>query len=91
MFNLKRGSLAVALLVGASFAVTAPASAAGVGINIGGGGVGISVGNGHYYDRHHHRQAYSYPSDWKAYHHPQAGYHEHPTWNDEHGTDYYRH
>ena len=88
MFNILRRSLAVALLAGASFAVAVPASADVIGVHV--GGLGISVGSGHYYDEHHHRQAYSYPSDWKAYHHPQAWYHSHPSWNDSTNSDYYR-
>ncbi len=91
MFNIVRGSLVLALLAGASLAVAAPASAADVGVHVGGLGLGITVGNGHYYDSHHRRQAYSYPSDWKAYHHPQSWYHSHPSWNDESNNDYYRH
>jgi hypothetical protein len=88
MFNVIRGSLVAVLLAGASFAVSAPASAADVGVSV--GGIGISVGNGHYYDAHHHRQAYSYPADWKSYHHPQSWYHSHSSWNDQTSHDYYR-
>jgi hypothetical protein len=91
MFNIKRGALSLALLAGASLAVAAPASAAGVGIHIGGAGLGVTVGSGHYYDEHHHRQAYSYPSDWRAYHHRQSWYRSHRSWNDESNADYYRH
>jgi hypothetical protein len=54
------------------------------------GDVGVSIGNGHYYDRHHHRQTYSYPSDWKAYHHPQSWYRGHSGWNDRNQADWYR-
>ena len=90
MFNIVRGSLALALLTGASLALAVPDSAADVGVHVGGLGLGISVGNGHYYDRHHHRQAYSYPSDWKSYHHPQSWYHSHSSWNDSTNHDYYR-
>jgi hypothetical protein len=91
MFNIIRGSLVAALLAGTSFALAAPASADVVGVHVGGLGVGVSVGNGHYYDEHHHRQAYNYPSDWKTYHHPQTWYRSHPSWNDESNADYYRH
>jgi hypothetical protein len=78
-------------LTGAVLAASAPASAADVlGVHVGGVGLGITVGNGHYYDRHHHRVAYSYPSDWSAYHHPQSWYRSHPSWNDSTNHDYYR-
>jgi hypothetical protein len=89
MFNIIRGPLAAALLLGVSLAATAPVSAAVVGVQL--GGVGISVGNGHYYDRNHHVRSYSYPSDWKAYHHPQSWYRSHSSWNDANSRDYYRH
>jgi len=75
MRNLLNVSLTVACLVGASFAAV-PAVARDV-IGVQGGDLGISVGKGHYYDRHHHRQSYTYPSDWKSYHHPQSWYHGH--------------
>ena len=53
-------------------------------------GVGVTVGNGHYYDSHHRRQAYTYPADWSAYHHPQSWYRSHRGWNDRSSHDYYR-
>lgn len=88
MFKFLNVSLAVACLAGASF-VTVPAVARDViGVHV--GDLGISVGNGHYYDRHHHRQNYTYPSDWKAYHHPQSWYRGHSQWNDRNHSDWYR-
>jgi len=91
MHKIISGTIITLGLAGAIFATAVPASAAGASIHVGGGGVGFTVGNGHYYDRHHHRQSYTYPSDWKAYHHPQNWYRSHPQWNDEHGSDWYRH
>ena len=79
-------------LTGASFTVATPANAANlVGVHVGPVGLGFSVGNGHYYDHHHRRQEYTYPSDWRTYHHPQSWYRSHPRWNDQHGSDWYRH
>jgi hypothetical protein len=34
--------------------------------------------------------AYSYPSDWKTYHHQQSWYRSHPHWNDQNHHDWYR-
>jgi len=90
MLNIVRGSLVTAFLAGASFAVTAPVYAADIGVHVGDVGLGVNVGNGHYYDSHHRRQTYSYPSDWKSYHHPQSWYHSHSSWNDQSSHDYYR-
>jgi len=90
MIKLIRSSLIAVALAGTSVAMTAPAGADVVGVHVGGLGVGITVGNGHYYDSHHRRQAYSYPSDWNTYHHPQSWYHSHPNWNDSSNHDYYR-
>jgi hypothetical protein len=91
--NKLLNSAVIALgLAGAPFAVAAPANAANlVGVHVGPVGLGFSVGNGHYYDRNHRRQAYTYPSDWRTYHHPQSWYRSHPRWNDQHGSDWYRH
>jgi hypothetical protein len=61
-----------------------------VGVHVGGVGLGFTVGNGHYYDRDHHRQAYTYPSDWRTYHHPQNWYQSHARWNDQKDRDWYR-
>ena len=88
MFNIIRGSLAAALLLGVSFAATAPASAQSIGVRS--GNLSIQLNNGYYYDRNHHRQNYSYPSDWSAYHHPRSWYRSHRGWNDESHRDYYR-
>jgi hypothetical protein len=89
MRNLIQSTLAVACLVGISLS-TMPADAAGsVGVHI--GDLGVSIGNGHYYDRHHRRQAYTYPSDWKSYNHPQSWYRGHAHWNDQQHSDWYRH
>jgi hypothetical protein len=90
MIKLIRSSLIAAALAGSCLAIAAPASADVVGVHVGGLGVGISVGNGHYYDSHHRRQSYNYPSDWSTYHHPQSWYRSHPHWNDSTNHDYYR-
>jgi hypothetical protein len=34
--------------------------------------------------------AYSYPSDWKTYHHQRSWYRSHPQWNDQNNHDWYR-
>lgn len=89
--NKLLNSAVIALgLTTAPYMVAVPANAAVIGAHVGPIGLGFSVGNGHYYDRHHHRQAYTYPSDWKTYHHPQSWYRSHPQWNDQHGSDWYR-
>jgi hypothetical protein len=90
MHKIISAVLAVGLL-GSSVAAIAPASAAEVvGIRVGGVGLGFTVGNGHYYDSDHRRVAYTYPSDWKSYHHPQSWYRSHPQWNDQKQHDWYR-
>jgi hypothetical protein len=89
MFRIISGAVIAIGMTGAVF--VAPASATEVvGVHVGDIGLGFAVGNGHYYDRHHHRMAYSYPSDWKTYHHPQSWYRSHPQWNDQNNHDWYR-
>jgi len=88
MRNLLNVSLTVACLLGASFAAVPAVAKDVIGLQV--GDLGISVGNGHYYDRHHHRQSYTYPSDWKSYHHPQSWYRAHSQWNDRNHADWYR-
>lgn len=91
MRKLLNGAAIAIGLASASFAATAPARAVDiVGVHVGPIGLGFTVGNGHYYDRHHHRQSYSYPADWRTYHHPQSWYRSHPRWNDQNGSDWYR-
>jgi hypothetical protein len=81
-------TLAAACLAGASFAAAPALARETVGVQV--GDVGIAVGNGHYYDRHHHRHAYTYASDYKSYNHPQAWYRSHSQWNDRNHADWYR-
>ena len=90
MNKIFKGGLAVLGLALASTAAMPAFAAESVGVQVGGVGLGFSVGIGHYYDSHHRRQAYTYPSDWKAYHHPQAWYRSHPQWNTQGHHDYYR-
>lgn len=91
MRKLLNGAIIAIALAGASLAAAIPANAAEiVGVHVGPIGVGLAVGNGHYYDSHHRRQNYSYPADWKTYHHPQSWYRSHPQWNDPHGHEWYR-
>jgi len=88
MRNFLNVTLAVVCLASASF-MAVPA-AAREAIDMRAGDLSISVGNGHYYDRHHHRQSYTYPSDWKSYHHPRSWYRGHSQWNDRNHADWYR-
>ena len=90
MKTVLKGTVIALGLTGAMLVAASPASAADVGIRIGGAGVGVQIGNGHYYDSHHRRQSYNYPSDWKTYHHPQTWYRSHQQWNDQSGQDWYR-
>jgi hypothetical protein len=90
MKTILRSTIIALGLTGAMLVAASPASAADVGIRIGGPGVGVQIGNGHYYDSHHRRQSYNYPSDWKTYHHPQNWYRSHQQWNDQNGHDWYR-
>ena len=91
MYKMLNGTIIVLGLAGATFAVPGPARAEElVGVHVGGVGLGFTVGNGHYYDSDHRRQAYTYPSDWKTYHHPQAWYQTHSQWNDQKNHDWYR-
>jgi len=59
-------------------------------VHVGDAGIGFSVDNGHYYDRHHRRHSYSYPSDWRSYHHDRSWYRSHARWNDRDHRDFYR-
>jgi len=91
MQKMLNGAIIALGLATATLMAAGPASAAEVvGVHVGGVGLGFTVGNGHYYDRDHHRQAYTYPSDWKTYHHPQIWYQSHPQWNDQQNADWYR-
>ena len=91
MNKLLNGAVVALGLAIVPFATTIPAGAADiVGVHVGPVGLGFTVGNGHYYDGHHRRQSYTYPSDWKTYHHPQTWYRSHPQWNDQHSSDWYR-
>jgi hypothetical protein len=91
MYKVLSGTVLALGLAGAAFLATSPAVAAEVvGVHVGPVGLGFGVSNGHYYDRDHRRQAYSYPSDWKTYHHPQSWYRSHSQWNDRSHPDYYR-
>jgi hypothetical protein len=91
MHKIISGTIIALGMAGATFAAISPAAAEEVaGVHVGGVGLGFTVGNGHYYDSHHRRQAYSYPSDWSTYHHPQGWYHSHPHWNDQNHHDWYR-
>ena len=88
MRNFLNVTLAVVCLAGAS--LMAVPAAAREAVEMRAGDLRISVGNGHYYDRHHHRQSYTYPSDWKSYHHPRSWYRSHSQWNDRNHADWYR-
>ena len=88
MRNLLIGTLAAVCLSGACF-TTAPATAREA-MDLRAGDLSISIDNGHYYDRHHHRQSYTYPSDWRSYHHPRSWYRGHSQWNDRNHADWYR-
>jgi hypothetical protein len=91
MYKILNGAIIALGLAAASVAVTGPVNAAEVvGVHVGGVGLGFTVGNGHYYDRDHHRQRYTYPSDWQSYHHRQSWYRSHPEWNNQQHADWYR-
>jgi hypothetical protein len=91
MYKIISSSIISLGLIGGAFAVTVPAVGAEVvGVHVGDVGLGIKVGNGHYYDNHHVRQNYTYPSDWHSYKHPQSWYRSHAHWNDQQHADWYR-
>jgi hypothetical protein len=90
MNKIFKGGLAVLGLALISTAAMPAFAAERVGVQVGGAGLGFTIGNGHYYDSHHRRQAYTYPSDWKTYHHPQSWYRTHREWNTPDHHDYYR-
>jgi hypothetical protein len=91
MHKMLNGAVVALGLATITLAAGSPAVAEEVaGVHVGGVGLGFTVGNGHYYDRDHHRQAYTYPSDWKTYHHPQTWYQSHSQWNDQSNHDWYR-
>ena len=91
MYTSFKGAVIAAALIGVAFSA-APASAQRDRghVEIQAGDLGFSIGNGHYYDHHHHRQDYTYPSDWRRYHHPRAWYRDHSQWNDRSHGDWYR-
>ena len=88
MLNVIKITLAVASLAGAPLAAL-PASAQD-NVRVHAGALGVTVGNGHYYDRNHRRRAYSYPTDWRSYHHPRSWYRSHRQWNNQEHADWYR-
>jgi len=91
MFKILSGTIISLGMIGATFAATSPAAAAEVvGVHVGDVGLGFKIGNGHYYDRNHHRQSYTYPSDWQKYHHQQSWYQSHREWNNQQHADWYR-
>ena len=89
MYKSFKASIIAAALIGVAFSAV-PASAQRDRVEIQAGDLGFSIGNGHYYDRHHHRQDYTYPSDWRRYHHPREWYRDHSQWNDRNHNDWYR-
>ncbi len=91
MYASLKASVAAAALIGLAFsAVPASAQRDSAHVVIQTGDLGFSIGNGHYYDRHHRRQEYTYPSDWRTYHHPRSWYRSHARWNDRNHGDWYR-
>jgi hypothetical protein len=90
MYKVFSGAIIALGLTGATLAVATPVSAAEIGVSVGGIGLGFTVGNGHYYDRNHRLVAYTYPSDWKTYRHPQSWYRTHANWNNQNHPDWYR-
>ena len=91
MYASLKGTVIAAALIGVAFsAVPASAQRDGARVEIQTGDLGFSIGNGHYYDRHHRRQDYTYPSDWRTYHHPRSWYRGHSQWNDRNHGDWYR-
>jgi hypothetical protein len=91
MYKMLNGAIIALGFATVTLAASGAANAKDVvGVHVGDVGLGLTIGNGHYYDRDHHRQAYTYPSDWKTYHHPQSWYQSHSRWNDQKDHDYYR-
>lgn len=91
MYKAFHETIIVLGLAAAPFSAAIPASAAeAVGVHVGPVGLGFTVGNGHYYDRYHHRHWYTYPSDYRSYHHSRSWYRDHRHWNDENHGDWYR-
>jgi len=91
MKNLFGVSIIALAFAGGILGAASPASARDeVRVHVGDSGLGFTVGNGHYYDRHHRRQNYSYPSDWRSYHHDRSWYRSHSRWNDRDHRDFYR-
>jgi hypothetical protein len=84
------GAILALGLAGSALALATPVCAAGVRLQIGDLGVGIGVRNSHYYDRHHHRRYYSYPTDYRSYHHRRSWYRRHRHWKDQNHHDWYR-
>jgi hypothetical protein len=93
MYKSFKASIIAAALIGVAVSAV-PASAQRDRdrghVEIQAGDLGFSIGNGHYYDRHHRRQDYTYPSDWRRYHHPREWYRDHSQWNDRNHGDWYR-
>jgi hypothetical protein len=77
---------AVAALVLAS--ATVGAANAAVSFYVGPDGARVGYTQGSYYDRLHHRHVYTYPNDWRTYHHPMDWYRTHNEWY--HDRDWYR-
>jgi hypothetical protein len=91
MKNLFGVSIIAFAFAGGILGAASPASAQDqVRVHVGDAGLGFTVDNGHYYDRHHRRQYYSYPSDWRSYHHDRSWYRSHARWNDRDHRDFYR-
>lgn len=95
MLKSIKSAVIASALIGIAFS-TLPASAQrdrnydSGRVDIQAGDMGFSIGNGHYYDRRHHRREYTYPSDWRTYHHPRSWYRHHSQWNDRDHGDWYR-
>ena len=89
MKQVLKGALVAALLAG-SVSVGAGSASAAVNFFVGPNGAHVSVGNGVWYDNHHRRHYYAYPSDWQSYHHPMSWYRQHPHWRETNHHDWYR-
>jgi hypothetical protein len=84
-------SIAALAFAGSMLGAAEPVSAQDqMRVHVGDGGLGFTVDNGRYYDRHHRRHYYSYPSDWRSYHHDRSWYRSHARWNDRDHRDFYR-
>jgi hypothetical protein len=84
-------SIAALAFAGSMLGTAGPVSAQDqMRVHVGDAGLGFTVDNGRYYDRHHRRHYYSYPSDWRSYHHDRSWYRSHARWNDRDHRDFYR-